>query len=398
MENIKQTIPYRSTMKTTRYLLYIIALVAIASCKKPYLPPVVDAPNSYLVVEGVINAGNDSTIIKLSHAVKISEGVQSKPEGGARITVESDGFSRPLTEQVTGTYFVNGLNLDQTRKYHLKIVTGSGQTYESDAVDVKITPAIDELGFSTDGGNLQILANAHDNSNNTRFYRYEYEQTWRFSSRYPSNYKVANGLVVPRPPDEQIYNCFAGERSSTIALASTSKLAQDVVKDAVVTNIASTSEKLSVRYSILVKQYALTKEAFEFWENLKKNTEQLGSVFDALPSQILGNIHNVSNPAEPVIGYISVSTVQTKRLYINKSELPESFVSKFPYDCEEGKSLYSGLQGINEVAGNILNFIYVPTGAIVNDRGVILGFSRSSSECVDCTLRGVTKAPGFWVD
>jgi len=384
-----------------RAYLFCMALCLAVACKKPYLPPVVEAPNSYLVVEGVLNASafvTDTTFIKLSHTVKLADKTGTSAETGARITVEGDGFSRGLIELSGGSYYITGLGLNTADKYHIKIVTSSGQVYESDPVEVKITPEIDNIGFRIKDNQLQVLSNAHDATNNTRYYRYEYDETWRFHSRYESSYKVENGEVVRRAQNEGIYNCFAHEKSNVIALTSTSKLAQDVVSDNVVANIGLESEKISVRYSMLLTQYALTKEAYEFWENLKKNTEQLGSVFDALPSQLTGNIHSVNNPAEPVIGYIGASTVQTKRVYIDRSQLPEDLRPKYPYDCSLVDALYKGLQGIDEVAGGILNGIYLPVSAITDTRGKIVGFTRSEPACVDCTLRGVRNPPAFWTD
>jgi hypothetical protein len=391
---------YISVKKHKAYS-FCIALCLAVACKKPYLPPVVDAPNSYLVVEGVLNASaavNDTTFIKLSHTVKLADKTGTNPETGAQITVEGDGFLRQLIETNGGNYYITGLGLNTANKYQVKITTSSGLVYESDPVEVKITPEIDDIGFRIKDNQLQVLSNAHDASNNTRYYRYEYDETWRFHSRYESSYKVENGDVVRRGQNEGIYNCFAHEKSNIIALASTSKLAQDVVSDNVVANIGLESEKISVRYSMLLKQYALTKEAYEFWENLKKNTEQLGSVFDALPSQLTGNIHSVNNPAEPVIGYIGASTVQTKRVYINKSQLPDDLRAKYPYECSLVDALYKGLQGIDEVAGGILNGIYLPVSAITDNRGKIIGFTRSEPACVDCTLRGVRNPPAFWTD
>jgi len=51
-------------MKRIAYISLLIFL-GIA-CKKPYNPPAIAATGGYLVVEGVINAGSDSTFIKLS--------------------------------------------------------------------------------------------------------------------------------------------------------------------------------------------------------------------------------------------------------------------------------------------------------------------------------------------
>ncbi|TWI97064.1 uncharacterized protein DUF4249, partial [Mucilaginibacter frigoritolerans] len=73
-----------------KFLLYLVLTIVVISCKKPYNPPVITAPGSYLVVEGVINAGSDSTIIKLSRTVNLSSGTTNNPETGAAIIVQSN--------------------------------------------------------------------------------------------------------------------------------------------------------------------------------------------------------------------------------------------------------------------------------------------------------------------
>jgi hypothetical protein len=62
-----------------------------------------------------------------------------------------------------------------------------------------------------------------------------------------------------------------------------------------------------------LRQYALTKEGFEYYERLKKNTEQIGSIFDPQPSALSGNIHCITTPAELVLGFISASTISHKQ-------------------------------------------------------------------------------------
>jgi hypothetical protein len=55
---------------------------------------------------------------------------------------------------------------------------------------------------------------------------------------------------------------------------------------------------------------------------MKKNTEGTGSVFDAQPSELVGNIHCTTNATEPVIGYIDICTVQESRTFIKNSQVP----------------------------------------------------------------------------
>ena len=114
-------------MKRGAYLL--ILLISAMGCKKPYNPTAVTAVTNYLVVEGIINTGPDSTIIKLSRTVNLSAGITANPETGAALTVESDANNNyPLTETKSG-YYTAALNLDNTRKYRLRITTSGNQQY-----------------------------------------------------------------------------------------------------------------------------------------------------------------------------------------------------------------------------------------------------------------------------
>jgi hypothetical protein len=387
-------------------LVILLIVVIFADCKKPYSPRVVASSVNYLVVEGVINSSSDSTFIKLSRTVNIANNTLN-PETNAQVTVESDQNNiYTLIQTITpGTYAAAGLNLNNTEKYRLRIKTSDNKEYLSDFEAVKNTPPIDSIGYNIKNNGIQIYINTHDPANNTRYYRWDYVETWQFHAQYYSNYKILYKPSVPRDTivgrtiNEQIYYCFENEVSTSVILGSSADLKQDVIYQSPITNIPSSSEKLELKYSILLKQYALTKEAFNFWTNLKKNTEQLGSIFDALPSQISGNIHCISNPSEAVIGDISVTNVQTKRIFISNNKLPQSFETVYPYQCEQDSTLFfNPISKSNDVESFLFDAtpgsVY-PISAISGTGGII-GYMRADAECSNCTLRGVTKQPAFW--
>lgn len=54
---------------------------------------------------------------------------------------------------------------------------------------------------------------------------------------------------------------------------------------------SKSSEKINTYYVILVKQYALYSDQFEFLTNLKKTIEQLGTLFEAQSAQLASNIN-----------------------------------------------------------------------------------------------------------
>jgi len=390
-------------MRSGNYVyLLLVSVFLTAGCKKPYAPPAVSSNSNYLVVEGVINAGSDSTVIKLSRTVKLLDKVNHAPELAARVTVEGDqGAVYQLAETGDGFYITMGLNLDNAHKYHLHIITAAGKEYLSDYEAVKPTPPIDSVGYTVKADGIQLYVNSHDAKNNTRYYRWDYKETWNFHAKYPAAFITDGKQLKYRTPDQQIYTCFASEASSTIILGSTKALSQDVVYQQPLTQIASTSEKIEARYSILVKEYALSNEAYNFWQNLKKNTEQLGSIFDALPSELPGNIHCVTTPSEPVVGYVSVSTVQQKRIFISQTQLPQTWVTTYPYQCELDSLLFcrGPSCGQNDVAVFLLpldakEFAITPLSS-PGGPGII-GYLSADAQCADCTIRGTTRQPAFW--
>lgn len=383
--------PYSQKMRNCKAILLIIIL--FSACKKPYTPPAITKVPSYLVVEGVITTGQDLTVIKLSRTVGLSNATAFNPVLNATVVIESDNnITYPLTQGSIGYYYSTGQNLDLTRQYRLRITTtDNNEQYLSDFVPVKITPPIDSVGFAIQNNGIQIYANAHDATNNTKYYRWDYDETWQFHSKYYSAYYSNGSQLLPRSPDQLIYSCFGYDTSSTIVLGSSAKLKQDMIYQNPITQIPSTSEKIETKYSINVRQYALTGDAFAYWTNLKKNTEQLGSIFDAQPTNIIGNIHSITNPAEPVIGYVSASSIQSKRIFISNSQLPISWSATYPYDCGQDTI------PLSDVGTRLVNLppSEIPTLAITVG-GVLTGYLGSSSFCVDCTLRGSTFRPSFW--
>jgi hypothetical protein len=384
-----------------RHLGYLLVL-SLLCCKKPYNAPVKSSVDSFLVVEGTINSGTDSTIINISKTVKLTDTTSTKnPLLGATVTVESDqnGIWNLYDNTRNGSYGAAPLNLPAGQKYRLRITSADGRKYLSDFIAVKPTPPIDSVGYIQQKDGIQLYVNAHDPSNNTRYYRWDYNETWYFHSKWASAYVLdsATNTIVARRRDQDVHFCYTGDYSSHIVLNSTARLSSDVVYQSPIIFIPNTSEKIEEKYSILVKQYALPVEAYQFYQNLAKNTEQLGSIFDAQPTQLIGNIHCLTNPLEPVIGYLTVTNVQSKRIFIPTTDLTTTVLQTvYPYDCEMDTAAYGTHNGrsIEEV---LLGFPIrnIPISAVGSNLPPTT-YVYSSAICVDCTLRGTKKAPPFW--
>jgi hypothetical protein len=176
----------------------------------------------------------------------------------------------------------------------------------------------------------------------------------------------------------------------------------DVIYQAPITAVDAVSEKVEMKYSILVKQYALTSDAYAFWANLQNNTQKQGSVFDVMPSESPTNYHCVTNPGELVVGYLSVGNAAYKRVFISNDQLP-AYKTAYPAACKldttfnDPKTPAQNLQTVIYAQNTDL---YMPVQALYFPPPPPFGgpsaITYSTLLCADCTIRGTTKPPSFW--
>ncbi|MDB5016928.1 MAG: hypothetical protein JWQ84_1760 [Mucilaginibacter sp.] len=385
---------------TKNYSCLFSLLTLIIGCKKPYNPVVTATNYNYLVIEGLINTGQDSTIIKLSRTVTVDVQTTLNPELSARVSVENNqGNVYLLKEMGKGLYAIPALNLDTLHKYRLRVKTSDGKEYLSDFVKAKDSPPIDSIQHQFTGTAENIFSYTHDPTNNTRYYRWEFQETYLYYSPIQTQFVYKNGSIIPETPDDEINVCYISDNSSDIILNSTAKLKQDVIDKNPITQVSVTLDKLRVRYSISVKQYALTPDAYNYYQSLKKNTETLGSIFDALPSGATTNIHCITNPTEPVLGYVTAGTISQRRIFIDRAEIPVSNVGVDYSYCGTAYESYKVQE--YPLPYNIIQGDVTPTDSVIKAAGKtrkdsVFTVYYADPGCTNCTLKGSNKKPLFW--
>jgi hypothetical protein len=351
-------------------------------------------------VEGVINSGAGETLIKLTRTTPLNN-AEIVFETGARVSVEAEDNSSVMLKEVNpGQFTVSNLNLSSNKKYRLSIETKDGKKYVSDYANSKYNPPIDSISWKRENRDVQLFVNTHDPSNNTKYYQWEYTETWELRSYYMSilKYKVGSSTkgttysVVYNDSstygaDMTKFNCWKTDPSNTILTGSTAQLANDIINLPLI-KIPADSWKLNILYSVMAKQYSLSQGRYEFLQRMKKNTESTGSVFDAQPSELNGNLHCVTNPSEPVIGYIDICPVQEKRIFIYNKMLPD-----WNYNQKCSESVIANNTDSIAIHALFLLPTYPNTDPMT---GRIVSFSAAPPECVDCKLRGSSTKPSFW--
>ena len=361
-----------------------LMILLVGGCVDPYQPTEISSSVTYLVVNGYFDSTpGTTTTIQLSRTQSLTDMKTPTAETGAEVAVESaHNDSYALTEGSGGVYSLSGVTPISGETYRLHIRTAKGADYYSDYVPVITTPPIDSVSWIVESDGIQINVNTHDPQNNTHYYRWEYDEAWEYTAGYYSQYEYDATTKRIFGRTEDIFHCWGSSTSKNIMLSSTTRLSRDIVSQFPLTAIDGRSVKFESKYSILVRQYALSQAGYEYYDQLAKITQNIGSIFDPQPSQITGNFHATSNPTDLVLGFFRVGTVASKRIFIRKSQLPPWRTTTGNETCEIDTLTPAQIQE-------------TPTGIIT-----MYGLTRyltASFACIDCRTRGgtITK-PDFW--
>jgi len=364
----------------------ILFLALFTSCITQFIPQT-NEDKKILVVEGLITDLPDTNTIQLSASQPLGTKGTSNPVSGCNVTITDDlGNSYSLIETNPGTYITDPSTFQGVvgRFYTLHIKTNadfSTRYYESSPMEMKFVPPIDSLyyeraifnvsdGISSEEG-CQVYLNTHDKADQNQFYRWKYIETWE--------------LILPYTVPNKI--CWVTSNSDIINIKNTTILEKATINRYPLIFISNKTDRLRAKYSILVKQYSLNENEFLYWEKLQKITEQVGGLYDIIPSSVPSNVYCLDDPNIKVLGYFSVSGCASKRLFIE-----ENFAGVF--------TLYTDTYCIEDTIFNdepipsLNSFVWViidhpipppPYKVITRNKG-----------CYDCTLRGTTLKPDFW--
>lgn len=372
-----------------------LSLLIISGCRDPFEPEVTNKNLAVLVVEGFIDIGGDKSEIILSRTTPIRGGQGFNPERGAIVFLRSElGEEWTFQETQSGVYTYSGI-FDSNLTYQVGINTINGIQYLSEPMTPIITPEIEELGFLRDNEGVEIFVSTKGNEN-AQYFLWDYEEDWIFRPGVRSQffYNPTTSDVEFRKADQKIDLCWKSNQFPKIILQNAARFQDNTILQRELVRIPLRSEKLTERYSINVRQRAINQETYDFWEILRKNSDDIGGIFSPLPSLITGNIKAINSEEENVIGIVSIGKSSSKRIYINSQD-----VAPWPYFIEEYEFCRLDLDTvlIADYEREFASGFRIPVIPVVVVTTTI-GFRAATKQCTDCTLRGTNIKPDFWED
>jgi Domain of unknown function (DUF4249) len=365
-------------------------VVLLVGCIEPYMPPEIKPAEAILVIDGHIDVNSTSSII-LTRSQNLNENGETVKVTGATVVLENEnGSTYSLSEEGNGIYTLSPQAIEPI-KHRLVVKTNDKKEYASPFVEIKNSPPIDSLSWDiTSESGVEVSVSTHNPEDDNGFYRWKYEETWIYTSPLWSTFQYDDAIKDVIYRTEDIYHCWQSQSSTDLFIASTSRLSENVISKFQLVNIDQRDPRLRYVYSILVKQYAITEEAHSYWKELKKTTEDLGTLFSPMPSQITGNFTCITNPEEKVLGYFSMGTSTEKRIFIDSKELPPPSSYNIPYiDCTLQTLPISEVPTFNSAAYVIISSVASGT--------TITAYLYSTIPCGDCRAGGGTNVkPDYW--
>jgi Domain of unknown function (DUF4249) len=352
------------------YTAIILALSFLGSCINP-LELSINEELNLLIVEGAITTRSGSQWIRLTRSDKFGSIFDGyiRPVQRAKVRIrDSDGNNFELSERIdtwfeligtpfgidtinysasTGFYYTeDNFSAEVGKSYTLLITTANGTQYSSLPEKVIKVPEILELSaefskiqikknsFKT---GLEVYASFQDPLEEQNFYMWKNTGTYHLVT-YPELY-IRRGLYtgpVQYAPKDCCRDCWVNETPDRLT-----RLLNDynINGNSVTTSVAfitDDSVRFADKYLIRIEQYGLTREAFQFFKLLKEQISIDGDIFDPPPATLRGNMINLQNPDENVIGYFRASDVRIDSMFLTRDMLLEPHDLKvIGDDCRE---------------------------------------------------------------
>lgn len=416
---IMQMMREKNTRLKSVFVFLIIFLFS-TSCVDEYWPDLEINTDQLLVIDGKITNLPGPYTIKLSTSSSIFNESTQLPLSNAKVIIlDNHGLSEVLTEVEIGVYktSIGGIQGTIGNSYKIRIEISNDNIYESEFTEMQDPVAIeslsleestriteDDLKIEQEG--YQFYVNSQEANKSKTYLYWEIEETYEYHADYKISYYFDGnfyektttnpyGITVMRNIDSLFY-CWTTQKVPERFSYSTEYLSLPKVNNLPLHFIPFSDKRLRYKYSIMVTQYTISEEAYVFIDKLNQQNGNSDELFTTQPFQIRGNIANINNPNEAVLGYFMVASAMTGPRIITKAP---SRIRYYSLGCESTTDYKTIMTLLNQATTASLPILFTMV-AIENDGGAplsVMGYVHR--KCIDCEKKGGTVIkPDYWDD
>lgn len=376
-----------------KFSLMITLALVISSCIEPFHAEIDDEPK-LISIEGSLIKGSPWQRVVVSRTTSLSNPRYNPVQGCIVRVVDEENQVFTYEEHTDGVYIlmIPDDELIPGRRYKLQIITPEGDEYESESVVLQKGVEIDSLYYNIEervesySGSelkgLQFYVDIEASDSASRFFRWKIEETYEYTSAGPIDFYYYDLTFEPVTPEDiwAVYRCWITEEIQGIFLSNTINLTMNEKKRIPLHYVSTETDRLKIQYSLLLHQYPVDEDAYNYFMQNKTATEGSGELYTRQPQQPLTNIYNVNNPAERVLGYFWLSSRTSTRIITkrpNELMVRDHFYPIQPFNMEDHGT------------GPFPLYIMLDEASGIRMTG--------SPYCFDCRRRGgTTTRPDYW--
>ncbi len=310
--------------------LAIFSLIFLTACVERYHPDDLYLRDGILVINAHITDEPGVQTVEITRSSHIEDPGLDPELGSYVILLREDGESREFGTSSRPGFYTADLDADFLRtgmQFQLQVVTQDGKEYHSDYDRIRPVPAIDSLYYKVENVNytgedgpvpgIRFYADFTYDDDAFEYIRWELVETYEFHNPDMEAFYYPNRWTVyPLPEEDNPKVCYITHQLPAAHTLSTKQLnfgtfsrAFDFVPN------DKLDQKLMYKYSLQVRQYSLSEAGFRYWNELAKNHQELGTMFDRQPALLTSNISNVNDENDKVLGFFTMSAVQEARAF-----------------------------------------------------------------------------------
>lgn len=311
-----------------RYI-YLILLFFIASCVERIDFPV-EREAGIIVIDGTLSNEDVLQQVRLGATAASPRVPIPISDAQVRLFDGQGNFENYVLDPIKeGTYILMGERLkgEIDKTYYIEVELANGEIYRSRPERMLEQQAILEniyYDFSIEkesNGQGIVFENLYINAyidvdmsqaDSSFFLKWDVEEVFLLT---PTDFPDPFGYIPPpcfvyKYPSDIDLNLFDGFKNEIPRLQRLKVGRQKI------------DWTFREKHYFTVRQRSMNREAYEYWEKADNLLSAVGNIFDIPPAPLPGNLYNINDPEEEVLGYFDVSSTSLKRFRTFREDIP----------------------------------------------------------------------------
>ena len=372
-------------MPVNKYHIILILALMCGSCVEPYEPEL-EETQEVMVISGMITdqAGRHVITVSRSSPYKLPEYQGVDFCMVSVVNQKGDVVHYGNTGEGIYEADVPESFLEVGDAVSMQVITPEDRIYLSEYDTILACPELDsvyyELGqqetpdpdFTRPG--IQFYLDMSGKPGDSRNIIWQVDETWEYWASLFGTHILRDWGDSEEFRTNVIFKCWKQNPLDHVYLGSTRNLLANELKRLPLNFVSNETDRLSVTYRLQVKQQSLSSEAYDYWKRMNDQSVESGGLYEKQPASVAGNIFNVDDPEEVVLGYFYATQLREKSLFVHNNKL---FDFPVPHiQCE-----YRPMSSIGVLGPDLFPvYLYI--------QGPFQPSFWGPEECFDCRIQG----------